>query len=72
MLGISKPNPTALTNVDLSIFLSELSFLSMYTGPQPYLALLTTANMYSFPCKAKKMQLQVISNFMDLLWIRKR
>ena len=26
MLDISKPNPAALTNVDLSIFLSELSF----------------------------------------------
>jgi len=31
-----------------------MSFLSMYTGPQPHLALLRTANMYSFPCKAKK------------------
>jgi len=26
----------------------------MYTGPQPYLALLRTANMYSFPWKAQK------------------
>jgi len=45
----------------------------MYTGPQPHLALLRTANTDSLPCKEKKkMQLQVISNFMDLLRIRKR